>query len=337
MMSAEIFNRRSMARAVSLYSSLLPNNIIGEVRDQETQKKLAEINAEAQKDFYKTTQGAQRDFYKNDAKQDLDLLNSRRFAGNLAALGGLTYAGGKLLFKDDLEPPKPVERESADFSSVLETQQDLLEQSQETAKKLAELSRKGGLTVEDVELSPTGTSDSSSTGSSKTSKVSTPSNPVELKVGGAGWSPLGSTIQFAEGTYRQGDKKYNTGFGYEEFEGNTYPDKVFGGVSAAAGAYQFMPDTWKGAKAALNLPDFGPESQEKAGEYLAQQRGVQTSKPFTTVSELRDAVDLLSPEWASFPTKATGRSYYDGDGINNAKSFDSIREFYEKQVGYQLQ
>ena len=200
MMSAEIFNKRSIARAASLYGSLLPDNIIGEVRDQETQKEIAKINAEAQKDSIKTTQGAQRDFYKNDAKQDLDLLNSRKFAGNLAALGGLAYAGGKLLFKDDLEPPKPVERESADFSSLLETQQGLVEQSQETAKKLAELSKKGGLTVEDVERKLPDYSDSSSTDSYRTSKGSTPSSPVELKIGGAGWSALGATIQFAEGT-----------------------------------------------------------------------------------------------------------------------------------------
>jgi len=319
-MSAEIFNRRSIARNAGLYSSLLPDNIIGEVRDQENQKKIAEINAEAQKDFYRTTEGAQRDFYRNDAQQDLDLLESRKFAGNLAGLGKLAYLGGKYAFDDPLEPPKPIERQSADFSSVIEAQKSLIEKSQQNIEDLKKL--KGGIEVEDVELSPTG---------------STPSSPVELKVGGAGWSPLGATIQFAEGTYQQGDKKYNTGFGYNMFEGNTYPDKVFDGISAAAGAYQFMPDTWKGAKAALNLPDFGPESQEKAGEYLAQKRGVQTSKPFTTVSELRDAVDLLSPEWASFPRKATGRSYYDGDGINNAKSFDSIRKFYESKVGYQLQ
>ena len=334
-MSAEIFNRRSIARNAGLYSSLLPDNIIGEVRDQENQKKIAEINAEAQKDFYRTTEGAQRDFYRNDAQQDLDLLESRKFAGNLAGLGKLAYLGGKYAFDDPLEPPKPIERQSADFSSVIEAQKSLIEKSQQNIEDLKKL--KGGIEVEDVELSPTGSSDSSGTDSSKTSTGSTPSSPVELKVGGAGWSPLGATIQFAEGTYQQGDKKYNTGFGYNMFEGNTYPDKVFDGISAAAGAYQFMPDTWKGAKAALNLPDFGPESQEKAGEYLAQKRGVQTSKPFTTVSELRDAVDLLSPEWASFPTKATGRSYYDGDGINNAKSFDSIRKFYESKVGYQLQ
>jgi len=331
-MSAEIFNRRSIARNAGLYSSLLPDNIIGEVRDQENQKKIAEINAEAQKDFYRTTQGAQQDFYRNDAQQDLDLLESRRFAGNLAGLGKLAYLGGKYAFDDPLEPPKPIERESADFSSVLEAQKALVEKSKQTVESYEKL--KGDLIPGMVQMNLEGSSNSEG---GKGGTVSTPSSPVELKVGGAGWSPLGATIQFAEGTYQQGDKKYNTGFGYNMFEGNTYPDKVFDGISAAAGAYQFMPDTWKGAKAALNLPDFGPESQEKAGEYLAQKRGVQTSKPFTTVSELRDAVDLLSPECASFPRKATGRSYYDGDGINNAKSFDSIRKFYESKVGYQLQ
>lgn len=332
---AQIFNTNKMAQNAAAYSTLFPDNLPGQIADLENRKEIAKITADARIKAIEQNAKSDQDLINSRANQEIDLIKSRRFAGNVAALGGLAYAGGRLLFEDDLKPPKPIKRESADFSSVIEAQKELIEKSQDNIEALKKL--KGDLKVDDIELSPIVSSDSSGTNSSKPSTVSTPSSPVELKVGGAGWSPLGSTIQFAEGTYQQGDKKYNTGFGYNMFEGNTYPDRVFGGVSAAAGAYQFMPDTWKGAKAALNLPDFGPESQEKAGEYLAQKRGVQTSKPFTTVSELRDAVDLLAPEWASFPRKSTGRSYYDGDGINNAKSFDSIRKFYEKQVGYQLQ
>ena len=38
--------------------------------------------------------------------------------------------------------------------------------------------------------------------------------------------------------------------------------------STAAGAYQFLATTWDECKAALDLPDFSPESQDKAAVFL---------------------------------------------------------------------
>jgi muramidase (phage lysozyme) len=154
--------------------------------------------------------------------------------------------------------------------------------------------------------------------------------------GGSGWGALGATIKFAEGTHRMGEKSYNTGFGYNMIDDlSKHPDTVWDG-SAAAGAYQFMPNTWNEAKSALKLTDFGPQSQEKAGEFLTNRRGVQTDKQFKTVQEFREALDKLAPEWASIPLSSTGKSYYDGDGRNNARRFDELLKFYEKQVGYKL-
>ena len=160
------------------------------------------------------------------------------------------------------------------------------------------------------------------------------------KSSGGGWKALGPTIKFAEGTHRMGEKSYNTGFGYSMFDDlSKHPDKLYktgGKPTSAAGAYQFITTTWNRAASALDLKDFGPESQERAGEWLTQERGVQTQKPFTTVAELKDAFKKISPEWASIPDPDTGKSAYDGDGVNSARAFEDLRKFYEKQVGYKL-
>ena len=160
------------------------------------------------------------------------------------------------------------------------------------------------------------------------------------KSSGGGWGALGATIKFAEGTHRMGEKSYNTGFGYSMFDDlSKHPDKLYktgGKPTSAAGAYQFITTTWNRAASALDLKDFGPESQERAGEWLTQERGVQTQKPFTTVAELKDAFKKISPEWASIPDPDTEKSAYDGDGVNSARAFEDLRKFYEKQVGYRL-
>lgn len=43
-----------------------------------------------------------------------------------------------------------------------------------------------------------------------------------------------------------------------------------GSSGIAAGRYQFLPSTWERAKAATGVPDFSPESQDKAAWWLAQ-------------------------------------------------------------------
>lgn len=43
-----------------------------------------------------------------------------------------------------------------------------------------------------------------------------------------------------------------------------------GKTSSAAGGFQFLKSTWDEAKAALNLPDFSPASQQRAAWWLAQ-------------------------------------------------------------------
>ncbi len=117
------------------------------------------------------------------------------------------------------------------------------------------------------------------------------------------------TIRRAEGT--QEKDGYQILFGGGRFHDLTrHPEKVISKgryTSAAAGAYQFLPPTWKIAKKALNLRDFGPDSQDQAALFLIQRR---CALDMADKGELtKDLVAKLAPEWASFP-KRNGESYY---------------------------
>ena len=85
-----------------------------------------------------------------------------------------------------------------------------------------------------------------------------------------------------------------------------------------------MPKTWDTVvQPALNLPDFSVESQEKAGRYLTQNRGVDPDKVITNFDDFKSAIDKLAPEWASLPYSkpsptgyGNGSSYYGQGGIS---------------------
>lgn len=143
-----------------------------------------------------------------------------------------------------------------------------------------------------------------------------------------GWGRMSRAIRFAEGT--SGDKGYTTMFGGGQFSDmSRHPDTVVHTdrySSAAAGAYQFMPATWSGAKSALGLQDFSRESQEKAGRYLTEQRDVNPDAVYTTKEEFGAAIDKLAPEWAGLPTLATGTSYYGQGG----KTLDQLWSVYNQ-------
>merc|ERR1711966_404693 len=72
-----------------------------------------------------------------------------------------------------------------------------------------------------------------------------------------------NTIRFAEGTWKNGhDLGYRTLYGGGQFEDlSKHPEKVVVKryVSAAAGAYQFLPTTWQEVSGRLSLPNFSPE------------------------------------------------------------------------------
>lgn len=129
-------------------------------------------------------------------------------------------------------------------------------------------------------------------------------------------------IRFAEGT--SGPEGYRTMFGGGLFSDmSKHPDTVVrkgGYASAAAGAYQFMPDTWAGVGGGAMTP----VRQDKAAVALALRRGVDiTSAPFT-----RENVSKLAGEWASLPNMA-GNSAYN----QPVKKFNQLQSVFQRSGG----
>jgi len=137
-----------------------------------------------------------------------------------------------------------------------------------------------------------------------------------------------NTIRYAEGT--AGDTGYQTMFGGGLFEGfDKHPDKVIDGgtyKSAAAGAYQFMPDTYSEIQQQLGLEDFSPGNQDVAALALIDRR--KALDPFLQGEKFGSVINMLSPEWASLPTSA-GTSYY-GQPV---KTISDVYSYYQSQKG----
>ncbi|AII49826.1 muramidase [Synechococcus sp. KORDI-52] len=138
-----------------------------------------------------------------------------------------------------------------------------------------------------------------------------------------------NTIRYAEGTWKDGeDKGYQIMYGGGQFQDLTrHPEQVVVKrySSAAAGAYQFLPKTWKGVARELKLASFEPKHQDQAALHLAERRGA--LEDIDRQGLTKDAMAKLAPEWASFPTKA-GRSAY-GQPV---KSHQELASFYSSNL-----
>ena len=172
------------------------------------------------------------------------------------------------------------------------------------------------------------------TKSSDTSETTVVPQGQTGNTGANAWQKLSRVIRYGEGTL--GDKGYNTQFTGSQFtDMSRHPRQIKSGGgyrSDAAGAYQFLSTTWDGAKKALGLKDFSPESQEKAGRYLTKNRGVNPDQEFKTIDEFRSAMDKLAPEWASLPYSGIspsghgqGSSYYGQGG----KTLEDLWRVYQ--------
>ncbi|MCW2317140.1 muramidase (phage lysozyme) [Rhodoblastus acidophilus] len=92
-----------------------------------------------------------------------------------------------------------------------------------------------------------------------------------------------------------------------------------GSPSSATGRYQIMHDTLKGLKTQLGLTGnekFTPELQDQLALQLLRNRGYDRwQKGLMSDAEF---ANNLAQEWASLPNLHTGRSHYEGDGLNHA-------------------
>jgi len=116
--------------------------------------------------------------------------------------------------------------------------------------------------------------------------------------------------------------------------------------SAATGRYQFMPGTLRDVQRSMNLPGdtlFTNEMQDKMFLNRAAWRGV-TAEVLKNQGLIRDVIDMMAPEIASFPNlygagaggraPGEGRSYYAGQ---NVKPTQSIIDAYNKSLQQKVQ
>ena len=145
-----------------------------------------------------------------------------------------------------------------------------------------------------------------------------------------------NTIRYAEGTWKDGeDKGYRIMYGGGQFQDlSRHPERVIVKryTSAAAGAYQFLPKTWKGVAKELKLSSFEPRHQDQAALHLVERRGA--LKEIDRKGLTRNAMAKLAPEWASFPTW-TGRSAY-GQPVKSPQDLASFYSSNLRQLRNQL-
>lgn len=140
---------------------------------------------------------------------------------------------------------------------------------------------------------------------------------------------LRDMVSMAEGTWdiTRGRPRYDITYGYQKFDtSRPHPDRVVTAgrySSAAAGAYQFMPNTWKMVHGGAN-PPMTEVNQDAAFYDLVKRRGV---SPSTLIN--RELVNKLAPEWASLPTLG-GSSFY-GQPV---KSYSVLENFYKQRLDY---
>lgn len=129
-------------------------------------------------------------------------------------------------------------------------------------------------------------------------------------------------LAWSEGTLGQGDDGYNKvvdGLDSPEFFKSyvTHPNirvtvNRKGLKSTAAGRYQFLSRYWPAYKKQLNLPDFGPVSQDKWAIQLIRERGA-----FGDVirGDITTAVNKCRTIWASLPGAGYGQPEHSLDKL----------------------
>jgi muramidase (phage lysozyme) len=75
-------------------------------------------------------------------------------------------------------------------------------------------------------------------------------------------------------------------------------------VSTAAGRYQLIRPTWVTCRDALDLPDFSPDSQDRAAIHLIQKRGALDD---VHAGRVAAAIVKCRLEWASLPGAGYGQ------------------------------
>lgn len=130
------------------------------------------------------------------------------------------------------------------------------------------------------------------------------------------------TINWAEGS-----PGYNQLFAYVPFDNNgPHPHKYVtsdGYTSDAAGAYQFLYDSWHDTIEFAGLPDFmSAENQDQAALARIDWRGALGD---VDSGNINAAINKLALEWASFPGSPYGQP---------TRDLDEFINYYESRVAF---
>ena len=118
-------------------------------------------------------------------------------------------------------------------------------------------------------------------------------------------------LRKGEGTL--GEKGYKTQFGGSQFSNfKDHPNEVIKRgkySSSAAGAYQILSKTWSSKAAGrikirLGISDFSPESQDKFGLWLIDNRGALNN---VISGDVEGSIRKTNKEWASLPESPYGQ------------------------------
>ena len=318
-------------------NSLDVTSIVNQSNDIRTSKRKAALNANKklhEKGFQAYANKQEADATrKNNEKVEAIEAPSKRFAGAVAGLGAV--ASGAVMIKENRELAKERQLREAENKEIRAEQTRIdkakLERDEELIKLLKQsINPDASSTPSTTLMTPGSTTESSKVSSNPNVGVSSGSvlpstSSSSLPNTSEGWGRLSKVIRYGEGT--TGDKGYTTQFTGTQFSDmSKHPRqrRTGGGyTSDASGAYQFLSTTWDEAKNALGLTDFSPESQEKAGRFLTERRGVNPDKVITSKEEFKTVMDKLAPEWASLPFSGRspsghgmGSSFYGQGGKN---------------------
>ena len=273
----------------------------------ERDKKIAVIQANAK--VANSAQNAMTQIKDAEIEVDRDksIANSNRSArkAGLLAAGAKALGGAAYLSRKKDEPNEQLGLLGQQISAYDKRIADLKTKQTEIESGLANPDK------------PTNNSSDTATDSTKDTSTGQQTTSTGTNGMSEGWKRWSKLIREGEGT--SGDNGYNTMFTGSQFSDTSkHPRQINRSgdlASDAAGAYQFLSTTWDGAKNALGLTDFSPSSQEKAGKYLAQKRGLDTDTVFTDKQSFLKELDKIAPEWASMPTLSTGTSFYGQGGL----------------------
>lgn len=132
-----------------------------------------------------------------------------------------------------------------------------------------------------------------------------------------------NVIALSEGTAGYMNNGYNTMFGGDQFSDMSDHPRILKeftdkngkrNKTSAAGRYQFTQASWDEAKAALNLPDFSPRSQDMAALYLIKRAGQLDN---VLNGNFAEATAGLGGTWASFASSTYAQPKHSYEAMEN--------------------